>query len=76
MFLQPDEIHVSGRDCVYPANPAHTLGFCAIFLLVVAQIIASAAGGCCSCCRPPGGASYSNTTRRRVVGVVASVLSW
>ncbi|XP_066361598.1 protein MODIFYING WALL LIGNIN-1-like [Miscanthus floridulus] len=76
--LKPDEIHVSGRDCVYPANPAHTLGFCAIFLLVVAQIIASAAGGCCSCCRPPGGASYSNstTTRRRVVGVVASVLSW
>ncbi|CAD6272043.1 unnamed protein product [Miscanthus lutarioriparius] len=76
--LKPDEIHVSGRDCVYPANPAHKLGFCAIFFLVMAQIIASAAGGCCSCCRPPGGASYSNstTTRRRVVGVVASVLSW
>ncbi|CAD6272041.1 unnamed protein product [Miscanthus lutarioriparius] len=76
--LKPDEIYVSGSDCVYPANPAHTLGFCAILLLVVAQIIASAAGGCCSCCRPPGGASYSNstTTGRRVVGVVASVLSW
>ncbi|KAG0518226.1 hypothetical protein BDA96_09G157400 [Sorghum bicolor] len=76
--LKPSEIHVSGRDCVYPASPAHTLGFCAIFLLAVAQIIASAAGGCCSCCKPPGagGASHSNTTRRRVVGVIASVLSW
>ncbi|AQK93592.1 uncharacterized protein LOC100279051 [Zea mays] len=77
--LTADEIRVSGRECVYPANAAHTLGICAIFLLAAAQIIASVAGGCCGCCRPPGGGGPSpspSSTRRRVVGVIASVLSW
>jgi len=71
--LQPDDIHVSGRDCVYPANAAHALAVGAMLLLAVAQVVASVAGGCCGCCRPGGGASKST---RRVVGVVASVLSW
>ncbi|PUZ65839.1 hypothetical protein GQ55_3G257900 [Panicum hallii var. hallii] len=68
--LTPDDIHVSGRECVYPANPAHALAVCAIILLAVSQIVASVAGGCC---RPGGGASKST---RRVVGVVVSILSW
>jgi hypothetical protein len=72
-FLQPSDIRVSGNKCVYPANPAHTLGVWAILLLAVAQITASAAGGCCGCCRPCGGASKST---RRVVAVVVSILSW
>ncbi|XP_034586587.1 uncharacterized protein [Setaria viridis] len=71
--LTPSDIHVSGSECVYPANPAHALGVCAILLLAVAQITASAAGGCCGCCRPGGGASKST---RRVVGVIVAMLSW
>ncbi|RLN27769.1 uncharacterized protein C2845_PM05G36960 [Panicum miliaceum] len=71
--LTPDDIHVSGRECVYPANPTHALVVCAMILLAVAQVVASVAGGCCGCCRPGGGASKST---RRVVGIVVSVLSW
>ncbi|WVZ98716.1 hypothetical protein U9M48_044116 [Paspalum notatum var. saurae] len=72
--LTADEIHVSGRECVYPHNAAPTLGLCAILLLLVAQIIASMAGGCCGCCcRSGGGASKSG---RRVIGVIFAVLAW
>ena len=74
-MLQPDDIHVSGRECVYPPNPAHALAVCAMLLLAVAQVVASVAGGCCGCCRPAGGGASKKSTRR-VVGVVASVLSW
>ncbi|KAJ1263070.1 hypothetical protein BS78_09G156500 [Paspalum vaginatum] len=73
--LTPAQIHVSGRECIYPANAAHTLGICAVLLLLVAQIIALVAGGCCGCCRPGGGASKPKA-RRRVIGVIVAVLSW
>ncbi|XP_044979055.1 uncharacterized protein LOC123446545 [Hordeum vulgare subsp. vulgare] len=72
--LEPNDIVVSGTECVYPANPAFALGLVAALLLLVAQITVSAAGRCCGCCKPRGGAGFS--VSKRNIGVVFSVLSW
>ncbi|XBJ18236.1 hypothetical protein VPH35_009450 [Triticum aestivum] len=79
--LTPNDIKIISRnECVYPDNPAYTLGLVAALLLLVAQITASAVGGCCGCCKPRGaGYSGSKSSRsKRVIGLgaVLCLVSW